>query len=246
MLDNVNRGTFDLYQSYAATQVPVCFDNLGAGQHTMKIVPLGKKNKASKSKMIVVDGFRGPITPLAPTAELATDTSTDEITGILTAVNAAQNTVTVQPSDGGDAVTLKVDPDAALVLNGNDVAVVVVTGAVVLALDVDFAVGGSVKWLCGGPGNGWLYVRPDLSERLEPTFMGWQAHARPFGFEPELEYASGAARFLTGPVSASTAGRRSARCSSGTAQSSTRTWPAWSRPWLCTPISSSATCRCPA
>jgi len=68
----------------------------------------------------------------------------------------------------------------------------------VTALNVDFAVGGSVKWLCGGPGNGWLYVRPDLAAVLEPTFMGWQAHARPFGFEPELEYAEGAARFLTG------------------------------------------------
>ena len=38
----------------------------------------------------------------------------------------------------------------------------------VTSLEVDFAVGGSVKWLCGGPGNGWAYVRPDLSERLEP------------------------------------------------------------------------------
>ena len=68
----------------------------------------------------------------------------------------------------------------------------------VAALNVDFAVGGSVKWLCGGPGNGWLYVRPDLADVLEPTFIGWQAHVRPFGFEPELEYAQGAARFLTG------------------------------------------------
>jgi kynureninase len=68
----------------------------------------------------------------------------------------------------------------------------------VTALGVDFAVGGSVKWLCGGPGNGWLYVRPDLAEELEPTYVGWQAHARPFAFEEELEYASGAARFLTG------------------------------------------------
>src|SRR5213593_3326417 len=66
------------------------------------------------------------------------------------------------------------------------------------ALGVDFAVGGSVKWLCGGPGAGWLYVRPDLAERLEPALVGWQAHARPFAFEPELEYAAGAARFLTG------------------------------------------------
>ena len=68
----------------------------------------------------------------------------------------------------------------------------------VTALGVSFAVGGSVKWLCGGPGNGWLYVRPDLIDELEPTLVGWQAHARPFGFEPELEYAEGVARFLTG------------------------------------------------
>ena len=65
-------------------------------------------------------------------------------------------------------------------------------------IGVDFAVGGSVKWLCGGPGAGWLYVRPELAERLEPTLVGWQGHARPFAFEPELEYAAGARRFLTG------------------------------------------------
>ena len=66
------------------------------------------------------------------------------------------------------------------------------------ALGVDFAVGGSVKWLCGGPANGWLYVRPDLAERLEPAYTGWQAHERPFAFEEEMEYASGSVRFLTG------------------------------------------------
>ncbi len=68
----------------------------------------------------------------------------------------------------------------------------------VTALGVEFCVGGSVKWLCGGPGAGWLYVRPDMAERLEPAFAGWQAHAEPFAFEPEMRYAEGAARFLTG------------------------------------------------
>jgi kynureninase len=68
----------------------------------------------------------------------------------------------------------------------------------VAELGVDFAVGGSVKWLSGGPGNGWLYVRPDLIHELEPTFMGWQAHEAPFAFEPELRYADSVARFLTG------------------------------------------------
>jgi kynureninase len=68
----------------------------------------------------------------------------------------------------------------------------------VTALGVDFAVGGSVKWLCGGPGAGWLYVRPDLAEQLEPAVTGWQAHARPFAFEGEHEYTQGSGRFLTG------------------------------------------------
>ena len=68
----------------------------------------------------------------------------------------------------------------------------------VTALGVDVATGGSVKWLCGGPGAAWLYVRPDLAERLEPALTGWQAHERPFAFEPEMRYADGAARFLTG------------------------------------------------
>src|SRR5215470_5599001 len=68
----------------------------------------------------------------------------------------------------------------------------------VTALGVDFAVGGSVKWLCGGPGAAWLYVRPDLAATLEPAVTGWQAHARPFAFEPEQEYAEGSWRFLTG------------------------------------------------
>ncbi len=66
-------------------------------------------------------------------------------------------------------------------------------------LNVDFAVGGSVKWLCGGPGAGWLYVRPDLHEVLRPGLVGWQADADPFGFRPgRIEYAEGIWRFLSG------------------------------------------------
>ncbi|MBC8031608.1 MAG: aminotransferase class V-fold PLP-dependent enzyme [Pyrinomonadaceae bacterium] len=65
-------------------------------------------------------------------------------------------------------------------------------------LDVDFATGGSVKWLCGGPGAGYLYVRPDLQDRLEPKTTGWMAHEEPFAFDTELRYASGIRRFLHG------------------------------------------------
>ncbi len=65
-------------------------------------------------------------------------------------------------------------------------------------LQVDFATGGSVKWLCGGPGAGYLYVRPDLIDRLEPKTTGWMAHEHPFAFESELRYAPNITRFLHG------------------------------------------------
>ena len=53
----------------------------------------------------------------------------------------------------------------------------------VRALGADFAVGGVLKWLCGGPGVGYLYVRDDLRSRLQPALTGWLAHRRPFAFE---------------------------------------------------------------
>jgi kynureninase len=66
-------------------------------------------------------------------------------------------------------------------------------------LNVDFATGGSVKWLCGGPGAGYLYVRPDLQAKLEPRTTGWMAHEAPFAFESgAIRYAPGIARFLHG------------------------------------------------
>jgi kynureninase len=69
----------------------------------------------------------------------------------------------------------------------------------VTAWDVDFATGGSVKWLCGGPGAGYLYVAPRLQGRLQPRVTGWRAHAHPFAFDPApIDYAEGAERFLHG------------------------------------------------
>src|ERR1700682_2840491 len=51
------------------------------------------------------------------------------------------------------------------------------------SLGVDFAVGGVLKWLCGGPGVAYLYVREDLRAKLRPALTGWLAHRRPFAFE---------------------------------------------------------------
>jgi kynureninase len=68
-------------------------------------------------------------------------------------------------------------------------------------LEVDFATGGSVKWLCGGPGAGYLYVRPDLHTKLRPKTTGWMAHEDPFAFDTDLRYAPNVARFLHGSPS---------------------------------------------
>ena len=65
-------------------------------------------------------------------------------------------------------------------------------------LDVDFVTGGSVKWLCGGPGAGYLYVHPKLRSKLEPRVTGWMAHRAPFAFEPDMTYADDIHRFLHG------------------------------------------------
>ncbi|MDQ3698963.1 MAG: aminotransferase class V-fold PLP-dependent enzyme [Gemmatimonadota bacterium] len=62
----------------------------------------------------------------------------------------------------------------------------------------DFLTGGVLKWLCGGPGGCFLYVSPDVRDRMAPSLTGWQAHARPFAFETEMEYAPGAFRWLNG------------------------------------------------
>jgi kynureninase len=69
----------------------------------------------------------------------------------------------------------------------------------VQALDVDFAVGGCLKWLCGGPGNAFLYTRPDRLKTAAPSFTGWVSHHQPFAFDVDDEVPRGdAMRMMNG------------------------------------------------
>ena len=68
----------------------------------------------------------------------------------------------------------------------------------VIDIGCDFYVGGSVKWLCGGPGVGYLYVRPDLVGSLRPREVGWLGHAQPFAFDNAWEPAEGTMGWLGG------------------------------------------------
>lgn len=72
----------------------------------------------------------------------------------------------------------------------------------VKALQVDFLAAGVLKWLCGGPGGCFLYVHPELRNRLKPRFTGWFAHQRPFDFDTAaMEYRDDVYRFLNGTPS---------------------------------------------
>ncbi|HEV2064964.1 MAG TPA: aminotransferase class V-fold PLP-dependent enzyme [Thermoanaerobaculia bacterium] len=67
------------------------------------------------------------------------------------------------------------------------------------ALGVDALVGGVLKWLCGGPGGAFLYVRPEWRRKLKPALTGWMAHPAPFDFEPPpIRQRDDAFRFLLG------------------------------------------------
>jgi kynureninase len=70
-------------------------------------------------------------------------------------------------------------------------------------LGVDFYIGGCLKWLCGGPGNAFLYVRPGLRDSLHPRLTGWLAHKTPFLFSENMEFIKGSYKFMSGtpPIS---------------------------------------------
>ena len=72
----------------------------------------------------------------------------------------------------------------------------------VAALGVDFAIGGCLKWLCGGPGNAFMYTRPDVLRSADPAFTGWLARTRPFAFEIEdADVRGDAMRMMNGTPS---------------------------------------------
>ncbi len=75
----------------------------------------------------------------------------------------------------------------------------------VTALNVDFYLGGVLKWMCGGPGGVFMYARPDYLKTLKPKLTGWMAHKRPFAFETDaIDYRDDAFRFLNGTAAVPT------------------------------------------
>ena len=66
-------------------------------------------------------------------------------------------------------------------------------------LGAHVVLGSCVKWLCGGPGAGFMWVSSAMTGSLEPTDVGWFSHADPFEFDiHHFEYARDARRFWGG------------------------------------------------
>ncbi|MDP4198200.1 MAG: aminotransferase class V-fold PLP-dependent enzyme [Bacteroidota bacterium] len=71
----------------------------------------------------------------------------------------------------------------------------------VKALDCDILATGVLKWLCGGPGAAFMYVRPELQEQFRPAIRGWLGDREPFEFHmPDVTFESGMHRFLTSSI----------------------------------------------
>lgn len=67
---------------------------------------------------------------------------------------------------------------------------------------IDIVLGSCVKWLCGGPGAGYMWVNPILISRLKPKDVGWFSHQNPFEFDiNHFEYAESVQRFMGGTPS---------------------------------------------
>ena len=141
-------------------------------------------------ELVVLPSEDGLTVPLA-----AFDGAIDETTALVATGHVYFTTGAVQDIAGLAALChergalLLVDAYQATGLLPTDVA----------AAAIDFYVSGTLKWLFGGPGNAFLWVRPELREALAPTTTGWFSSTRQFAFDvAALEFASDGRKFELG------------------------------------------------
>jgi kynureninase len=129
-------------------------------------------------------GFRLRVVPAEPDLTVATERMIEAIDAS-TAVVAFSHVLfrTSSIMDASAIAQRARESGASVILDTYQSAGIIPVD--VTALGVDFAVGGCLKWLCGGPGNAFLYTRPDRLRTAAPSFTGWLAHANPFAFQPD-------------------------------------------------------------
>jgi kynureninase len=146
-------------------------------------------------------GFDLHVVPAEADLSIATDkllAAIDRSTAVVAVSHVLFRTSYIM--DAAEIVVRAHDVGAQVILDTYQSAGVVPLD--VSALGVDFAVGGCLKWLCGGPGNAFLYTRPDLLASTAPSFTGWLSDRAPFAFETgEIDRRDDAMRMMNGTPS---------------------------------------------
>jgi kynureninase len=127
-------------------------------------------------------GFELSVVPAEPDLTVRLErllAAIDERTAVVALSHELFKTSTIM--DAAPVVARAREVDALVILDGYQSAGIIPVD--VTALGVDFFTGGCLKWLCGGPGNAFLYTRPDLRRTIRPRFTGWFAHRAPFAFD---------------------------------------------------------------
>jgi len=128
------------------------------------------------------NGFELSIVPTEDDLTVRTDRMLEAIDGRTAFVSLSHVLFKTSYIMDAAAVTARArEVGAHVVLDGYQSAGIIPVD--VVALGVDFFVGGCLKWLCGGPGTAFLYTRPDVRSTLRPRFTGWFAHRNPFAFD---------------------------------------------------------------
>lgn len=125
------------------------------------------------------------------------DHLTDDV-GMVLIIHAHSNTSVLTPV--ADIVSLAKQRQITSIVDiAQSVGVVPIDLA---AWNADFVLGSCVKWLCGGPGAGFLWAHPDRIQDCEPIDVGWFSHENPFEFDiHSFRYAQDALRFWGGTPS---------------------------------------------
>lgn len=166
--------------------VTTALDFPTVGHQWLARAPLGVE-------LVVIPSPDGTTMPLAAFAE-----AVDEATALVATAHVYFTTGAVQ--EVARLASLCHERGTLLLIDGYQATGLLATDA--LALGIDFYVSGTLKWLLGGPGTAFLWVRPDLAARLEPTTTGWFGSARQFDFDvTSLDFATGGRRFELGTPS---------------------------------------------
>jgi kynureninase len=146
-------------------------------------------------------GFEPHVVPAEPDLSVRTDRvleAIDQSTAVVAVSHVLFRTSYIM--DTAAIVARAHEVGAAVILDAYQSAGIIPLD--VDALGVDFVVGGCLKWLCGGPGNAFLYTRPDILKRVQPEFTGWLSRRAPFAFDIEAtEARDDAMRMMNGTPS---------------------------------------------